>query len=158
MRNELLRRSNAAAGFDPAAVSIDVIVPEHGMADPHAWVENDTLWIGCGHDQSWDPKGSFPMDRWEIWYSTDLRTYKYKRSILPKDTYIGDQPNCWAGDIFKRNNKFYWFFSNRNINTGVMEANRIDGEYKDLLGKPLLPGGWDTNIVTVTVKTAMGAI
>lgn len=138
MRDELLRRSNAAAGYNPAAVKVDLIVPEHGMADPHAWVENDTLWIVCGHDQSWEPKGSFPMDRWEVWSSTDLRTYEYHTSILPKNTYIGDNPNCWAGDITKRNGKYYWFFSNRNINTGVVVADKINGEYKDLLGKPLL--------------------
>ncbi|MGQ1787608.1 MULTISPECIES: family 43 glycosylhydrolase [unclassified Saccharicrinis] len=139
MRDELLRRSNAAAGYDPNAIKVDIIVPEHGMADPHAWVENDTLWFICGHDQSWEPKGSFPMDRWEIWSSTDLRTYKYHNSILPKNTYIGDKPNCWAGDITKRNGKYYWFFSNRNINTGVVVADQINGNYKDLLGKPLLP-------------------
>ncbi|WP_066631371.1 family 43 glycosylhydrolase [Labilibacter marinus] len=139
MRNELLRRSNAAAGYDPSAIKVDIMVPEHGMADPHAWVENDTLWFICGHDKSWEPQGSFPMDRWEIWSSSDLRTFKYHNSIHPKDLYIGDKPNCWAGDITKRNGKYYWFFSNRNINTGVAIADRINGEYKDLLGKPLLP-------------------
>ncbi|WP_298477089.1 family 43 glycosylhydrolase [uncultured Maribacter sp.] len=139
MRNELLRRSNAAAGFNPDAIKVDIMVSEHGMADPHAWVENDTLWFISGHDKSWEPKGSFPMDRWDIWSSTDLKTFKFHRSIYPKDTYIGDKPNCWAGDITKRNGKYYWFFSNRNINTGVVVADKINGEYKDLLGKPLLP-------------------
>lgn len=141
MRDELLRRSNAAAGFNPNAIWIDCIVPEHGMADPHAWVQNDTLWIICGHDESWEPKGSFPMDRWEIWSSTDLHNFEFHHSISPEDTYIGDHPNCWAGDICERNGKYYWFFSNRNINTGVMEADKINGEYKDLLGKPLIPEG-----------------
>ncbi|MEM9340173.1 MAG: family 43 glycosylhydrolase [Bacteroidota bacterium] len=140
MRDELLRRSNAAAGYNPNAVKVDLIVPEHGMADPHAWVENDTLWFICGHDKSWEPKGSFPMDRWEIWSSTDLKNYTYHNSILPQNTYIGDRPNCWAGDVTKRNGKYYWFFSNRNINTGVVVADKIDGTYKDLLGEPLLPG------------------
>ncbi|MDC0584708.1 family 43 glycosylhydrolase [Bacteroidales bacterium] len=139
MRNELLRRSNAAAGYNPDAITVDLIVPEHGMADPHAWVENDTLWFICGHDKSWEPSGTFPMDRWEIWSSTDLKTYKYHNSILPQDTYIGNLPHCWAGDITKRNGKYYWFFSNQHINTGVAVSDRIDGDYKDLLGKPLLP-------------------
>ena len=130
-----------AVGINPDALKIDVIVPEHGMADPHAWVENDTLFIICGHDKSWDAKGSFPMDRWEIWSTVDLKNWKFHRNILPTDTYIGDKPNCWAGDICERDGKYYWFFSNRNINTGVMVADTIDGEYKDLLGKPLLPKG-----------------
>lgn len=120
-------------------ISVDVIVPEHGMADPHAWVENDRVYIICGHDKSWNPTSSFPMDRWEVWSSADLKNWEFHRNILPSDTYIGDKPNCWAGDIVERDGKYYWFFSNRNIDTGVMVADEITGEYKDLLGKPLLP-------------------
>lgn len=141
MRDELLRRSNAAAGYNPNAIKVDDIVREHGMADPHAWVQKDTLWIICGHDQSWDPKSSFPMDRWEIWSTTDLRHWKFHHSIYPKDTYIGDHPDCFAGDICERDGKYYWFFSDRTNSTGVLVANKIDGEYKDILGKPLLPKG-----------------
>ena len=122
-------------------ISVDVIVPEHGMADPHVWVENDTVYIICGHDESWEGKGSFRMDRWEVWSSTDLVNWKHHRDILPSDTYIGNQPNCWAGDICERDGKYYWFFSNRNIDTGVVVADKITGKYKDLLGKPLLPKG-----------------
>ena len=140
MRDEVLRRSNAAAGLDPNAIKVDLIVPEHGMADPHAWVQNDTVFIICGHDEPAEGM-SFRMDRWEIWSSTDLRTWNYHRDILPTQTYIGDQPNCWAGDICERDGKYYWYFSNRNINTGVVVADKIDGEYRDLLGKPLLPNG-----------------
>jgi hypothetical protein len=123
------------------AISIDVIVPEHGMADPHAWVENDRVYIICGHDKSWDATSSFPMDRWELWSSGDLVNWEFHRNLLPQDTYIGDKPNCWAGDICERDGKYYWFFSNRNIDTGVMVADEITGEYKDLLGEPLLPKG-----------------
>lgn len=141
MREELLRRSKAASGINPHAIKVDLIVPEHGMADPHAWAQNDTVFIICGHDESWEGATAFNMDRWEIWSSTDLRTWNYHRSILPSQTYIGDQPNCWAGDICARDGKYYWFFSNRNINTGVLVADQIDGEYRDLLGKPLLPEG-----------------
>lgn len=123
------------------AISVDVIVPEHGMADPHAWVENDTVYIICGHDESWEGKGSFRMDRWEVWSTTDLVNWEHRRNILPSQSYIGDKPNCWAGDVCERDGKYYWFFSNRNIDTGVMVADEITGEYRDLLGEPLLPKG-----------------
>ena len=93
-------------------VKVDVIVPEHGMADPHAWVENDRVYIICGHDKSWDPQSSFSMDRWEIWSSSDLINWEFHRKILPSQTYIGDKPNCWTGDICERDGKYYWFFSN----------------------------------------------
>ncbi|MCW2120313.1 family 43 glycosylhydrolase [Flavobacterium sp. 7A] len=122
-------------------IKVDVIAPEHGMADPHAWVQNDSVYVICGHDESWEGKGSFRMDRWEVWSTGDLVNWKKQREILPSQTYIGNQPNCWAGDVTERDGKYYWFFSNRNTDTGVMVANSITGEYKDLLGKPLLPKG-----------------
>ena len=93
------------------AISVNVIVPEHGMADPHAWVENGRVYIICGHDKSWDATSSFPMDRWEVWSTDDLINWEHHRNIYPSETYIGDKPNCWAGDICERDGKYYWFFS-----------------------------------------------
>ncbi|MEM6814659.1 MAG: family 43 glycosylhydrolase, partial [Bacteroidota bacterium] len=37
--------------------------------------------------------------------------------------------------------KFYWYFSNRFFDTGVMVADQPEGPYQDALGKPLLPNG-----------------
>ncbi|WNJ17336.1 family 43 glycosylhydrolase [Pontibacter sp. G13] len=135
------QETSISTGVHPDAKQVDLIVPEHGMADPHAWVQNDTVFIICGHDESWLGRGSFRMDRWEIWSSTNLEDWTFHSSILPKDTYIGDLPNCWAGDICERDGKYYWFFSNRNINTGVVVADQITGPYRDELGEPLLPKG-----------------
>ncbi len=138
IRKEMIRRSDAAAGLNPSSIKIDVIVPEHGMADAHAWVQRDTLWIGCGHDASPDPHESFSMDSWEFWSTTNLRDWEYHSSLYPKDTYIGDKPDCFAGDITSRNGKYYWFFSDRTRSTGVAVADKIGGKYRDLLGKPLI--------------------
>ncbi|MFI3249081.1 MAG: family 43 glycosylhydrolase [Rikenellaceae bacterium] len=138
IRKEMMRRSDAAAGLNPSTIKVDVIVPEHGMADAHAWVQRDTLWIGCGHDQSPDPHISFSMDRWEFWSTTNLRDWEYHSSLYPKDTYMGDVPDCFAGDITSRNGKYYWFFSDRTRSTGVAEADYIGGPYRDILGKALI--------------------
>ena len=35
-------QKNANYGINPNAIKVDVIAPEHGMADPHAWVENES--------------------------------------------------------------------------------------------------------------------
>lgn len=124
---------------EDGAVSIRSVFPEMGLVDPHAWVENDTVYVFCGHDMSWRTTDTWKMDRWEIWSSADLINWEHRRDILPTETYIGDQPNSWAGDICKRGDKFYWFFSNAHHNTGVMEASSITGKYVDILGEPLLP-------------------
>ncbi len=119
-------------------ISVGILMPDRGMADPHVWLENGRLYVMCGHDKSWEPVNTWIMNRWDLWSTDNLTTWKHEYSIDPTDTYIGDQPNCWAGDICERNGKYYWFFSNRNLNSGVMIADKITGPYKDLLGKPLL--------------------
>ncbi len=118
--------------------SVGILIPDRGMADPHVWIEDKTLYMMCGHDKSWEPVNTWVMDRWELWSTKDLLNWRYEYSIYPTDTYIGDQPNCWAGDICERGGKYYWFFSNRNLNSGVVVADKITGPYRDLLGKPLL--------------------
>lgn len=115
------------------------IKPGMGVADPHVWMHKDTLYAVCGHDEGWDSFKSFQMDKWQVWKTGDLENWEMCGELHPRDTYVGDHPNCWAGDICERNNKYYWFFSNRSTNTGVMVADNIEGPYKDLIGKPLLP-------------------
>ncbi len=119
-------------------ISIGILIPDRGMADPHVWLEKGRLYTFCGGDKSWELVNTWIMDRWELWSTDDLVNWQHELTIKPTETYIGDQPNCWAGDICERNGKYYWFFSNRNLNTGVMVADKITGPYKDLLGKPLL--------------------
>ncbi len=119
-------------------ISIGILIPDRGMADPHVWLENGRLYAFCGGDKSWEPVNTWIMDRWELWSTSDLLNWQHELTVKPTETYIGDQPNCWAGDLCERNGKYYWFFSNRNLNTGVMVADKITGPYTDLLGKPLL--------------------
>jgi len=117
------------------------LFPEKGLTDPHALIENGKIYLFCGHDKSWKTEDNWLMDRWEIWSSDNLLDWNYESKILPTDTYIGDEPNCWAGDIIKHKEKYYWYFSNRNINTGVMVSDSPTGPFKDALNKPLLPEG-----------------
>ncbi len=119
-------------------ISIGILIPDRGMADPHVWLENGRLYTFCGGDKSWEPVNTWIMDRWELWSTADLINWQHELTIKPTETYIGDKPNCWAGDICERNGKYYWFFSNRSDDTGVMVADKITGPYRDLLGKPLL--------------------
>ncbi|KXX66948.1 family 43 glycosylhydrolase [Flammeovirga sp. SJP92] len=122
-------------------VSINSIAPDRGLADPHVIIVNDTLYTMCGHDKSWDTYGSCVMDRWELWSTTNLKDWEHHLNILPKQTYIGEKDNCFAGDVATKDGKFYWYFSNRTYSTGVMVAPSMKGPWKDALGKPLLPEG-----------------
>lgn len=120
---------------------VDNLFPDKGLTDAHSIIVDSTLYLFCGHDKSWDTEDTWVMDRWEIWSSKNLVEWKKENEIYPSDTYIGNLPNCFAGDIISRDGKYYWYFSNRSINTGVMVADTPIGPYKDALGKPLLSEG-----------------
>jgi len=126
---------------DSDPVQILNIFPEHGLTDPHVMIVDDRLYLACGHDQSWDVDSDWTMDRWEIWSTADLKEWRKECVILPEDTYFGPEPNCWAGDFAQKDGKYYWYFSNRHYDTGVMVADKPGGPYRDALGKPLLPEG-----------------
>lgn len=122
-------------------VKITNIFPEHGLTDPHVMIVGDRLYLGMGHDKSWNTEFDWTMDRWEIWSTDDLKTWTKETVIHPNDTYFGPEPNCWAGDFAQKDGKFYWYFSNRSFDTGVMVADNPEGPYRDALGKPILPDG-----------------
>lgn len=114
------------------------IVPNQGLNDPHIHIFNDTAYIYASHDKSAQNK-KFIMEDWWIWSSPDLVNWT-KRSVLqPKDTYIGDGfQDCWATDVGCKNGKYFWYFSERNEQTGVVVGDTPTGPWKDVLGKPFL--------------------
>lgn len=122
-------------------VTIENVFPELGFADPHFMVVDETLYVGMGHNISWTEEKDWNMDRWEIWSTQDLRTWTQETQIWPKDMYIGEKPNAWAGDFAQKDGRYYWYFSNRNIDTGVAVANQPQGPYYDALDEPLIPHG-----------------
>ena len=115
------------------------IVPNKGLNDPHIHIFNDTAYVYASHDRSPDDK-AFIMEDWWIWSSPDL-VNRTKRSVLdPKDTYIGGNfQGCWATDVGEKDGKFYWYFSEKNQQTGVVVGNSPIGPWTEPLGKPLLP-------------------
>jgi arabinoxylan arabinofuranohydrolase len=114
------------------------LISTPGMADPHALIIDNTCWLFTGHDIG-HGVSDWVMPDWRIYKSTDLQSWDQVGTIDPKDTYMGaGSTDCWAGDIVYRNGLFYWFFSDRSRSIGVMVADKPEGPYKDLLGKPLV--------------------
>ncbi len=125
-------------GLMASAVAQNPIVPNVGLNDPHIHIFNDTAYVYASHDKS-AANTKFIMEDWWIWSSPDLVNWT-KRSVLkPEDTYIGKPLNgCWATDVGYRNGQYFWYFSERNQQTGVVVGNTPIGPWKDPLGKPLL--------------------
>lgn len=114
------------------------LVRNFGMADPHAYVFNGKIYLFTTRDAEKNAK-NFIMPDWHIWSSTDLINWKHERTIEPTETYMGKSNDCWATETVYHNGKYYFYFSNGNKDTGVMVADKPEGPYKEMLGKPLLP-------------------
>ncbi len=116
---------------------IKPIVFDVGMADPHINIFNGKVYLYATRD-SVKAAHKFVMPDWRIWTSTDLINWKLERIISPTETYMGVSDGCFAPDVAFKNNKYYFYFSNNNKNTGVMVGSNPAGPFKDALGKPLL--------------------
>lgn len=114
------------------------LILNQGNADPHIRIFGGKAYMYATRDE--DPKAKeFIMPDWKIWSSTDLINWKLETTIDPTETYMGPSKKCWATDAVYQNGKYYFYFSNGNINTGVMVGDTPIGPFKDALGKPMLP-------------------
>jgi len=122
------------------------IVPYVGMADPHIFIFEGKAYLYATRDiDSLQTRNKFVMPDWHIWSSNDLIHWNHERTIYPTETFMGKSNDCWATDMGWRNGKYYFYFSNKNISTGVMVSNHPAGPFKDALGKPLLDTGLTTS-------------
>ncbi|WP_250149162.1 family 43 glycosylhydrolase [Flagellimonas sp. 389] len=114
------------------------IVPNKGLNDPHIHIFKDTAYVYASHDKSIENK-RFIMEDWWVWSSPDLVNWTHRSTLKPEETYIRKPfEGCWATDVGYRNGKYYWYFSERNQQTGVMVADSPTGPWSDPLGEPLL--------------------
>ena len=75
-----------------------------------------------------------------MWTSPDLLHWTLERVIKPTDTWMGNG-TCFATDGQERNGYYYFYFSNKSTNIGVLRAKTPTGPFEDVLKKPLVPSG-----------------
>lgn len=114
------------------------IIPKKGICDPHIHIFGGKAYLYASSDRSID-NTTWTMDDWVIWSSEDLIHWEFESSFKPEDSYIGECDACWAVDAAEKNGKYYYYFSNKNIDTGVAVSENPGGPFRDALGKPLLP-------------------
>ena len=114
------------------------IIPNKGVNDPHIRIIDNKAYLAASHDRS--PKNkTFVMDNWWLWSSENLVDWQLVKTLTPEETYIGKPyTKCWATDIVKRDDKYYWYFSVANKNSGVVVADNPVGPWVDPLGEPFL--------------------
>ena len=116
------------------------IVLNVSIADPHIRIFDDTAYMYAGKDGNRHPEG-FEMPEWHVWRSHDLVHWDDITTILPSQTYMEDNEECWATDIVwsKDAGHYAFFFSHGGISMGVMTATSPTlADAKDVLGRPLV--------------------
>ncbi|HEY0334287.1 MAG TPA: glycoside hydrolase family 43 protein [Stenotrophomonas sp.] len=113
----------------------------HGWyADPEAAVFNKTYWIY--------PTSSLPYAEqigFDAFSSPDLVHWTRHPNVLSMDAIPWAKQALWAPSVVENGGKYYFFFAANDIQSdaeiggiGVAVADRPEGPYRDLLGKPLI--------------------
>lgn len=117
--------------------------------DPSILVDGDTVYLYVGHDVSLAESYNIPE---YCCYSTkDLKNWTYHGVVLNmKDVSWGTGDAAWAGQVMKRNNKYYMYYcswdktDSGKQSIGVAVADTPTGPFIDL-GQPLVKGSTTTN-------------
>lgn len=115
-------------------------------ADPHMKVWNGRVYVSAGRDE-YPEQPRCNIIQWDIFSTVDFVDWRHEVKIDPGDTFMGaGSKDCWASDIETRNGKYYFAFSNGSRETGMLVADQPNGPYIDVLGKPLIPASFSTNL------------
>lgn len=110
-------------------------------ADPEVILYGDTYWIF--------PTFSAPYEKqtfFDCFSSKDLVNWTKHEKILTNDEVKWAKRAMWAPSVIEKDGKYYFFFGANDVHPGqlggigVAVADKPDGPYKDLLGKPLVNG------------------
>ena len=113
------------------------IIKHRHSADPATLVYNDTLWVFVGEDAAPNQKG-YVMHNWGVYSTTDMKNWIEYPIPLNGADFAWSSKNAFAAHVVERDGKFYFYVSTNSTGIGVAVADRPEGPYKDVLGKPLL--------------------
>ncbi len=109
-------------------------------ADPEAVVFGKQYWIYPTYSDKYNKQVFF-----DAFSSTDLVHWEKHEHILDTSVVRWAKRAMWAPAVVKKDDKFYFFFSANDIQNnqeyggiGVAVADKPEGPYTDLLGKPLI--------------------
>lgn len=115
------------------------LIKHKHTADPAVMVDGDTLWLFTGYDEPGNKEG-YHMPNWCAFSTTDMINWtEHPIPVYADDFKWNDAHVSFAGHPVKGPDGKYYFYSSTNwCGIGVAQADRPEGPYKDILGKPLL--------------------
>ncbi|MCR5361143.1 MAG: family 43 glycosylhydrolase [Bacteroidales bacterium] len=123
--------------------------------DPAPMVSGDRLYVFTGHDE--EKADFFWMNEWRLFSTDDMVNWQDHGCPLAQCDFKWADDRAWAPQCIERNGKFYLYVPvhssiSRGMAIGVAVADRIEGPYRDALGKPLYEDGkWDHIDPTVMI-------
>lgn len=114
---------------------------EGWYADPEVILYGDTYWIYPTYSDLFDKQTFF-----DCFSSKDLVNWTKHEKILTTDEVKWAKRAMWAPSVLEKDGKYYFFFGANDVHPnemggiGVAVADKPEGPYKDLLGKPLING------------------
>jgi hypothetical protein len=98
--------------------------------------------VFTSHDEDDTSSGFFNMKNWRLFSTVDMANWLDHGSPAGLTTFSWASKDAWAGQVVQRNNKFYYYVpitrSGGCMAIGVGVSDKIEGPYKDALGKPLI--------------------
>ena len=122
------------------------IVQTSFTPDPAPVVFGDELYVFSGCDR--DGASYYEMTGWQCFSTKDMQNWTDHGMILKDDEFKWcNAKDAWASQCIERNGKYYFYFTTTNKSgggraIGVGVADRPEGPYEDVLGKPLCGPNW----------------
>ena len=108
-------------------------------ADPEAIIYGDTYWIYPTYSSDFDRQTFF-----DCFSSSDLVNWTKHERLISTNEVKWAKRAMWAPSVINHNKKYYFFFAANDVHEGeiggigVAVADKPEGPYQDLLGKPLI--------------------
>ena len=108
-------------------------------ADPEGMIYDDTYWIYPTYSDVFDKQVFF-----DCFSSKDMVTWTKHHAILDTTEVKWAKRAMWAPSVIRKEGKYYFFFGANDVHEGeiggigVAVADKPEGPYKDLIGKPLI--------------------
>lgn len=108
-------------------------------ADPEGIIYNNEYWVFPTYSARYEDQIFF-----DAFSSKDFVTWKKHDRIIDTAEVKWAKKAMWAPSVFQKDKKYYLFFGANDVHKGeiggigVAVADKPQGPYKDLLGKPLI--------------------
>jgi arabinoxylan arabinofuranohydrolase len=150
----MIKAGIALAGMACAVLAhaANPVTTKFFTADPAALVDNGRVYLYVGHDEAAAGGKDYLMNEWRVFSTCDMKNWTDQGSPLRFSTFAWAGRDAWAGDIAKRDGKYY-FYATVDHKTipgkaiGVAVSNSPTGPFVDARGSALV-----TNDMTTETK------